>query len=40
MKHGANTKNFDKFCLFHHDIEHDIEDYYVMKKEEDKKTTC
>jgi hypothetical protein len=33
MKGGSNKKNFNKLSRFHYDYEHDIEEYYKLKKE-------
>jgi hypothetical protein len=33
MKSGSNTRNPNKFCLFHHDHEHDIKKYHALVKE-------
>lgn len=33
MKTNINTRNPNKFYLFHHDNEHDTEDCYALKKE-------
>jgi hypothetical protein len=33
MKSGSNTRNPNKFCLFHHDHEHDIEKCHALVKE-------
>ena len=32
MKSDTSTWNPNKFCLFHHQNDHDIEDCYALKK--------